>query len=49
VEITKAVIKLPDSKDLFDSLDQTSKSSEANKLKAKALKLNYKAVNEMYV
>lgn len=49
VEINKAVTKLPDSEDLFDSLDQTSKSSEADKPRVRASKLDYKAVNEMCV
>ena len=50
VEINKAVSKLPDSVNLFDSLDQTtSKSSEADQPRVRASKLDYKAVNEMCV
>jgi hypothetical protein len=50
VEINKAVAKLPDSVNPFDSLDQTtSRSSEANKPRVRASKLDYKAVNEMCV
>lgn len=50
VEINKAVTKLPDSDDLSDSLDQTtSKSSEADKPRVRASKLDYRAVKEMCV
>jgi hypothetical protein len=44
VEINKAVAKLPDSVNPFDLLDQTtSKSSEEDKSRVKASKLDYKA------